>query len=349
MNYRDFTKQLDHGEVHPVYLFTGEEAFLQESGLQKLLDQLLQDSERDVNYIQIDGKGATAAQVLDEVMTLPVFASLRFVVLKDAESMAASETSQLTDYLKKPSPSTCLAVVSRKVDLRRTFFQILSRKYPTVECKPLPEALLPAWLREQADHLGATLADDALSYLMEHIGTDLLTLRNELIKASLIAEPNKTITRAHIHHAYRGSDGYSISDLLLAVGERKTAEAVKILKDLMGSGEAPLLLLSVLSRQFRQLIMIRQLLLAKIPETLIQKQLNIWRSAWTPLLRQAKAYEMDDLLWSLRRLTETDAGLKGNNVGLSLIMEILIIDLTMGKKKGVRRFLGGKNLIYLER
>ena len=349
MNYQDFIKQLDRSEVPPVYLFTGEEAFLQESALQKLLDRLLQPSERDFNYIQIDGKGSTARQVLDEAMTLPVFASKRFVVLKDAESMVAAEANQLTDYLKNPSTTTCLAVVSRKIDLRRTFFQTLSRNHPTVECKPLPETLLPRWLRQQADHLGTTLSDDASSYLIEQIGTDLFMLRNELIKASLIAEPNKTITRDHIRHAYRGAEGYSVSDLLLAVGERRTAEAVRIVKDLMGSGEAPLLILSALSRQFRQLSMIRQLLLAEVPDKMIQNRLNIWRAAWTALLRQTKAYGMDDLLWGLRRLTETDAGLKGNSMAAELIMETLVIDLTMGKKKGLRRFLGGKNLIYLER
>lgn len=349
MNYQDFIKQLDKGEIHPVYLFTGEEAFLQEAGLQKLLDRLLQPSERDFNYIQIDGKGATALQVLDEALTLPVFACKRFVVLKDAESMTAAEANPLTDYLKNPSPTTCLVIVSRKVDLRRTFFQTLSRNHPTVECKPLSETLLPPWLRQQADHLGFTLADDALSYLIEQIGTDLFMLRNELIKASLIAEPDKTIGRAHIHHAYRGAEGRSISDLLSAVGERKTEEAVRIVKDLIGSGEAPLLILSALSRQYRQLNMIKQLLLAKVPEKVIQGQLNIWRSAWGELLRQAKAHGMEDLLWGLRRLTETDAGLKGSSLAIDLMMECLVIDLTMGRKKGLRRFLGGKNLINLER
>ena len=125
-------------------------------------------------------------------------------------------------------------------------------------------------------------------------------------------------------------------------------QATAILKGLLESGEVPLVILSALARQFRRLFKIRQLLIADVPETTIQKRLNIWRSGWPRACRQAKAYAMEDTPWVFRRFMETDAGLKGGALPPPALMELLVVDLCVGKEKGLRRFIGRQDLICLD-
>ncbi len=314
-----------------------------------MLEKSLDPSARDFNYVQLDGKGSTANAILNEAQSLPVFADRRLVVVRNAEAIPAAELNQLVGYLRDPSPTTCLAIVAGKVDSRRTFFQELVRHHPTVECHPLPEGQLPNWIRKHAQSLGYTLSEEAATFLTEQIGSDLFKLHNEIIKAGLIGEDRKEITRKDAQQVCGAGGHWSIPDLLEAIGERRTETALGILKDIIESGVAPLLILGALARQFRQILKVRQLLLTDIPETMIQTKLNIWRSIWPKVLRQAKAYGMEDLLFAIRRLAETDAGVKGATMTNPLLMELLVMDLCTGEKGGLRRFLGREDLVYLER
>ena len=109
------------------------------------------------------------------------------------------------------------------------------------------------------------------------------------------------------------------------------------------------MILSALARQFRQVLRVRELLQKNVSEAGIPKRLNIWRTAWPKLSRQAKAFGMEDLLWGMKRLAETDAGLKGATAANAVVLETLVMDLCSGEKGSLRRFLGGQNFIYLER
>jgi DNA polymerase-3 subunit delta len=347
VNVSEFLRGIERGRIAPVYFFTGDEPFLIQSALARLLDRTVEPSGRDFNYVQIDGKGAEAERVLNEAQSLPVFSERRLVVLRNAEAMNAAESKLLTGYLKDPSPTTCLAVIAVKPDSRRAFFQELSRNHPVVECRPLPEGLLPDWIRNAAGEWGYAVSDEAVTFLIEQVGSDLFRLRNEILKAGLAAGGSKAIGRTEIQRVCGTGGQWSIPDLLENVGERRTEQALRVLKGLLEAGEAPLLILSALARQFRQVLRIRELLQRNLPEGAIQKRLNVWRSVWPRLSRQAKASGMEDLLWSLKRVAETDAGLKGAAAPNGLILETLVMDLCSGRGKSLRRFLGGQDFIYL--
>ena len=314
-----------------------------------MLERSLEPAAHDFNYAQIDGGEATAEVVLNEIQSLPVFSPRRLVVLRNASSMPAAEANRLVDYLKDPCPTTCLVYITEKIDSRRTLFQTLIKKHSVVECFALPEYQLPAWIRQQTRVSGHDITEEAVNFLVEQVGSDLFKLHNEIIKAGLIADQRKSISRQDVQQVCGTGGQWFIPDLLEALGERRSEQAILILKNLLESGEVPLVILAAIARQFRQAFKVKQLLLANHPEAMIQKKLGIWRSIWPKVLRQAKAYTLEDLRWAFQRLMETDAGLKGSILPNPTLMEMLVLDLCSGKKGSLRRFLGRERLIYLER
>ena len=349
MNYKEFIRQIDSGKIDPVYLILAEEPFLSQSALTYLVKQLLDPTAFDFNYSLFDGREATADAVLNASQSLPVFSQHRLVILKNAETMPAAEANNLIDYLKDPCPTTCLVFVAEKVDLRRSFFQTLTQKHSTVSCQPLPESQLPDWILHQTRSLGYRIDEEAINFLIDHIGSDLFNLQNEINKASLIIKPNQSISLRDVQRICGTEGQWSISDLLQAMGERRSDRSILILKNLLEFGEPPLVILSAIARQFRLLFKVKQLLLSNLSEALIQKRLGIWRSGWPRISRQSKAYVLEDLQWIFQRLMETDAGLKGSILPNSILMEMLVLDLCVGKKRSLRRFIGQQHLAYLER
>ena len=350
LNYPEFITQLDRGKIGPVYLLTGDETFLIQSALARLLERAIEPGARDFNYTVLDGEDAVADSVLNASQTLPFASPRRLVILKNTDALPAAEANQLTNYLSDPSPFTCLIFVARRFDARRTFFQALTRTHPVVECRPLPEGQLPAWIRQQAHSMGHRISDEATAFLIEQIGSDLSKLHNEIVKASLIAGEKTLLSEGIIQQVCGASGQWFIPDLLEATFERKRAAAMAVLKNLIECGEPPLVILSALARQLRQIMRVKQFLLTNLPETVIQKKLGVWHSNWPKVLRQAKAVTLEDLRWAQRRLTETDAGLKGgSSLPNPLLMEMLVLDLCSGPKKSLRRFLGRQELVYLDR
>lgn len=262
--------------------------------------------------------------------------------------MPAAEANGLVGYLSDPSPTTCLTFVAARLDARRTFFQTLTRNHPVVECRPLSEGQLPAWIRQQAHSMGYRLSEEAVTFLIEQVGSDLGNLHNEITKATLVVGERRPISREDVQRVCGLSGKWSIPDLLEAMGQRRAEQAVGILGNLLESGEPPLVILSAIARQFRQIFKVKQLLLSDLPESTIQKKLGIWRSSWPIISRQAKAFGMEDLRWTHRRLMETDAGLKGSAISTALLLEMLVLDLCAGQERGLRRFFG-QHLLHLDR
>jgi DNA polymerase-3 subunit delta len=350
LNYAEFIALLDRGRIGPVYLLTGDETFLIQSALERLLERALEPGARDFNYTPLDGEEATADSILNAAQTLPFASSRRLVVLKNTDALPAAEANRLTDYLSDPSPFTSLVFVAPRFDARRAFFQALTRAHPVVDCRPLPEGQLPAWIRQNAHSMGHRITEEAVAFLIEQMGSDLTQLHNEIIKASLVAGEKKPISVEIVQQVCGASGRWFIPDLLEATFARKRIEAMAVLKNLIESGEPPLVILGALARQLRQILRVKQHLLTDLPETVIQKKLGIWRTTWPKVLRQAKAFSPEDLRWAQRRLMETDAGLKGgSSLSNALMLEILILDLCSGPKKSLRRFLGRQELVHLDR
>lgn len=196
--------------------------------------------------------------------------------------------------------------------------------------------------------MGYRLSEEAVVFLIEQVGSDLGNLHNEITKATLAVGERRPISREDVQRVCGLSGKWSIPDLLEAMGQRRAEQAVGILGNLLEYGEPPLVILSAIARQFRQIFKVKQLLLADLPEPTIQKKLRIWRSSWPIMSRQAKAFGMEDLRWAHRRLMETDAGLKGSAISTALLLEMLVLDLCTGQERGLRRFFG-QHLLYLDR
>jgi DNA polymerase-3 subunit delta len=347
LSYQDLAGHLDRGTIAPVYLLTGEEEFLIQAATERLVRAAVDPAARDFNYTLLDSETATADSILTAVESLPAFAERRLVVLKNAEQLPAGEANRLTAYLKNPCPTTCFVCVAPKFDARRSFFQALKAQAAVVDCRPLSDAQVTVWLRTEAKSLGRAISDDAVLFLKERIGRDLLPLRNELAKAALGGDDPKRIELADVKRTCIGSGEVSVFDLLNALAQRRMEPAIRTLTLLVEEGEAPLKILSTISYRFRLIWKVKRAMHAGHTDTVLMRMFGLGQWVATPVIAAAKAYSEKDLRWAFQRFIETDAGLKGGALSPKLILELLVLDLCSGKQKGLRRFLGRQPLLYL--
>lgn len=185
-------KEWKAGKFRPVYYLYGEEPAAKTEALKALKAAFKPD---DFNYREFTGDMASEAHdVVTEAMTLPVFSERRLVIARNSK-IPAEAKGVLTEYLKAPSASTTLVLMSdeRRPDKKDAFASVASSAGALVIYAPLTPEAASAKLISEAAKLGKQLDPAAAEALVEEAGTDWPVLAQELEKALLFAGSAKTV------------------------------------------------------------------------------------------------------------------------------------------------------------
>ena len=290
INYAAFSdkRALDKkGEPHRVYGVWGD-AYLCGRVIQSLLGLSLSDDARDFNLDTLDGESTSVSDVLAAAGNLPFLSDRRAVIVRRAEKLDGvatagggarkkksdgSPAALLADGIEKLPPSTVL-ILARSPEtpepgdkpgercLNAALDKIVDDRGLLINCmvppKATPVAINIVEAEAAANHI--VLARGAAAHLVNRCGTDIAALLSELEKCALRAGIGAPVTSAIIDEMTKATLSETVFDLTDSIGARQGAKALKSLQDLLGAGEPPELILSLIVRHLRQLLQARALL-----------------------------------------------------------------------------------------
>src|SRR5512136_1516812 len=108
MKPEEFARSLEKGEIAPLYYFYGDEPYLIDRSIKRLLDRTVSPDSRDFNLNIYYGKECKGEEIAAAAQTLPMFADRRVVLVKRSGELSAGALEVLAQYVADPSPSTCL-------------------------------------------------------------------------------------------------------------------------------------------------------------------------------------------------------------------------------------------------
>jgi len=327
MKAEDFSKSIDRGDIGPLYFLYGDESYLVARAAKLVLDRLVPSNMRDFNLNVYYGNESSGEEIAAASQTLPMFAEWRVVQVKNADKLSAASLEMLIPYVQDPSPSTCLVFLGEKVDQRKKFFSEFKKKGRLVEFRRLYENQLQPFLRNEAAFHGKRLQPAAAELLVNLCGNNLQELVSQLGKTALHAGNRDTIDLADIKAVVSETRVDSVFELANSLGEKNISKALRNLHALLGDGEAPLLLLAVLSRHFRQIWRVRELLENKMPVQNIGKIVGINPYFLQGIIRQAKNYAVPELKGVFEKFFNLDLALKSGGGKPALLLEKVLMDL----------------------
>src|SRR3989304_8019911 len=133
MNYSELIKNIEKGKIEPLYLFYGEEGFLIDEAVKKIVSVIVEPSNRDFNLEFLRGGETSCEEIISKAQTLPFMGEKRVVIVKDIDEIKASGAERLMEYCSNPSPSTCLIFTANKIDGRNKLHTTLSKNGITVQ------------------------------------------------------------------------------------------------------------------------------------------------------------------------------------------------------------------------
>ena len=318
---------LDSSRIPPLLLLCGQEPFLIQQAVRAVRSAVLASEKDDFNDQQFHAKETTADQVLEAVLTLPVFAERKLVTVKDVHQMPAAEMERLSGYLDNPVAETCLLLVAEKIDNRRKFFQHFKKCGLIVEFKPLAEKSIPDYVRRSLDRLDIRISADALALFCSMVGPGLHEIHAELDKLISYIGEATLIDVKDVQAVVSRGRAENVFALGRAVGQGNAERALSLATGLCAGGEPPLLVLSLLVRHFRQLWKTRELQVQNYSAKDIARLAGVPIFALDGLLQQAKRFSRKDFVAIYGLFLEADLAMKSSGADAEALLESLVLKL----------------------
>ena len=310
MKPEDFNRTVENAQFAPLYLVCGDEPYLVERAVKKLLDRAVDPGFRDFNLNVFYGNECKGDEVFSAAQTLPMFAEMRVVLVKKGGDLSAGAMEVLLPYLQDPCPSTCLILQAEKVDGRKKFFAEFKKRGEVVEFKRPYENQLGPYVRDEVRAAGKKIDPAAAELLAYLVGNNLQELVSQIEKLCVYCGKKEMIGVAEVKAIVSDTKVESVFEFTDALGAKDTGRALRMLTTLLGDGEAPLKILGGVARHYRQLWQVRELLDRKTPQGELAKASGINPYFLKKVLDQARNYRVSELQVAFERMLELDLAFK---------------------------------------
>jgi DNA polymerase III subunit delta len=303
-----------------VYLLLGDDEERKTRGVEKLR------AGRAVEAY--DASGTSPETIISACNSFSLFGEGPFVVLKNLDAWNAAQKAVVVDYLQDPSPGADLILLGKKLGSREKLLSAVKKsgEVHTFE-QPKGKALV-RWVVGHAKKLGLDLPEEVAEDLTQRCSGDKMRLIQETEKLALyVGEDTATHEDvAALCPPDVQSNIFAFVDSL-AAGERD--RALKLLEDLINTGEPPLRLTFMVRRQFQLVARARALLERGASQKEIASQLKVPPFVARKLDEQGRKLNEEDLERALSLVLGLESGLKGgSDLSDELQVEMTVLNLS---------------------
>ena len=327
MTPQEFETALKKGVIPAISYLYGEETYLVERAVRQLLDRAVDPSLKDFNYNVFYGNESKGIDIADAAQTLPMFAERRAVLVKRAENLSAAACEVLLPYIQNPAAGTCLIFTGAKIDQRKKFFVELKKHGALVEFKRLYDNKLSAFIQGESTKPFDAAAADLLSFL---IGNNLQELASQIEKLVVFAGDRPRITLEDVRAVASSSKAFTVFELARYLCVRDLHNTLKSLDTLFRNGEDTPMMIGALSRHFRQLWRVRELLDRKAAKPDIAREVGINPYFLDDMIAQARNFKRGELRGIFTELYRCDLASKTGGGQPYTLMHGLVTGICSG-------------------
>jgi DNA polymerase-3 subunit delta len=325
-----FRHEIQEGQIHPLYLFVGEEQYLQQQAL-RLLQETIDESIRVFNVSGFtigsdSGSGikTTAAMAIDAANQMPMISPRRLVIIRDFDKIKEDEQELVLSYLKRPSPTTTLVFQSVAPDKRRKLTAALFKSCIVISFDLLERGAAMRWAEKRLKENGCSIEGEVLQSIIGLAGTGLTRLSNELDKLSSYADGG-TITDEAVQELIPRSSEHNYWELWDAINSQNRKLALKLAKHLLDDNDA-LPILGSLANMYRRLLTGKELIERGASRQEVRDATGQWSDSYFSRLRRSSRA---DIVRGLKRIAEVDNTIKNSQGTPRLQLEYLVVELIL--------------------
>lgn len=323
---KTINQDIEKNEIKQFYLLFGTEDYLKRQYRDKLAKAMV-DTEDTMNYNYFEGNNFQLQAVLDIGETLPFFAEERVLVLENS-GLFKKTPEEIEKRLEQFPDSTHVIFVEKEVDKRSRLYKWIGKHGYASEMNTPDEKMLITWVKGLCRAEGKQIEDSAIFYFVEHMGTDMLLLKNEMEKLFCYCYDSEKITLEDIREVCVSQASDKMFEMLDAIGVHNQDKALLLYHDLLALREPAMRVLYMLTRHFHILMQILVLMSEGKDNKTMAAACGIPPFSVKKYAAQAGKYSYERLKSMVEKCQATDQGIKTGMVQDVVGVELLIVEFS---------------------
>jgi DNA polymerase III subunit delta len=324
-----------------VYLLHGDDTFAMTHFVEELYNRMGEPSMADLNTIRLDGRLASDEDLRNAAFAMPFLAERRMVVLSNPLARLSAEGAhkRFIELLDSLPDSTALVLLVEDQLWRGKKWEVLpddhwldkwvkqaGKRGLRRECILPRQTDMPNWIRKQAENSGGKLDPAAALALANITGNDTRLASQEINKLLIYVDFKRPVEAEDVAELCGSGGQVDIFGLVDGIADGNAASAVRMLRLLLEEQEAASIF-AMITRQFRLLLMAREILDEGGNTQTVQHDLGQHPFVAEKLVKQAGRFSMNRLVTIYHRLLELDKSMKTSQMTPDLAIETFIVEL----------------------
>lgn len=322
---RQLNADIKNGIFARCYLLCGKETYLRNLYKNKLIKALVSEGDT-LNYNRYTGDDVTAGEIIDQAETMPFLAERRVILVENC-SLGKNGLDALIEYIPDMPETTMLILVDPDLDGKSKVYKTFDKEGQAYEFGVQTDHDLRDWIIDRLKYEKKTSERPVVDMIIERTGPNMLAISTELEKLFSYTADKTFITVADVETITTTSVNDKVFDMIDAMVNKKTTEALKIYHDIIVQKDSnPIGVLKLIIRQYNIMLQIKELRSNGIPSSrlpdLIKQQAFVCRKCEA----QTRYYTTEKIRQVLEACAKVEEDVMMRSMDANFMVELLIIE-----------------------
>ncbi len=261
-----------------------------------------------------------------QFQSVSMFAGKKLFILEDVSQNKDFKERFLENAKKFANSENAILFYEAGEAPKDKFFASLKKIGECQEFKSLEGQKLRNWVRKELKEYGSEINEKALNKLIDFVGNNLWQMGNEIKKLASYKNKKK-IEEEDIELLVKPEIETDIFKTIDALAARNKKQAIELLHEHIDKGDSPLYLLSMINFQFRNLLIIKDLIEKRKPFYAFSKETGLHPYVIKKSCNSAQKFTFQELKKIYQKIFQVDLGIKTGRIEPGVALDVFIAEI----------------------
>ncbi len=314
------------GEFSRIYLLTGNEEYLIKQYRDKLLEAVTDGLDANMNFMRFVGDKVDYTEVIGFCQDMPFFADYR-VALVENTGFFKKSNEDFAKALADVPESSIIIFVENEIDRRNKMYTTVKKLGEPLEFTTPDKVMLGGWIRGLFKEAEITAADSAIINIIDTVGADMNTIKNEVEKLISFCADKGKVTEFDVAKVCTVNVEGRIFEMVDHIAKKRSKQALHLYHELLANREPAMRILYLIARQYDMLLKTKLCLEEGKSSGDIASVIGSPPWAVKKYVDQCRDYDKKELIRIMEKCQAMDYKLKSTQANDTVMVETLIIEL----------------------
>jgi len=263
----------------------------------------------------------------DDIKQVSMFKEKKLIIINNLFSEKEFKDKFLENKEKLlKSDDIILIIEPENIIKSDSLFKFLKKNAKCQKFELLTAAKLKNWAQKEFEKHNSEINPQALDLLIEYSDSDLWKMNNEIIKLANYKN-NDIINKEDVGLLIRSKIETDIFKTIDAIAEKNKSKALKLVHKHLEKGDSPLYLISMVNYQFKNLLIVKDLIEKHQPYSVILKKSGLHPYVVKKSYSQSYKFNFQELKKIYQKIFEIDFQIKTGKIEPETGLDLFIAEL----------------------